>query len=71
MNVKCYSLNLTILLQQTPVITDKLRGGGVIDDVRCNRVKGYARKYNIGYIANKRNKHRNTQCYYMSFHIFY
>jgi hypothetical protein len=32
-----------------------------IADVRCDRVKGYSWKYTTGYIANTRNKHRNTQ----------
>jgi hypothetical protein len=33
----------------------------VITDVRYNRVKGYSRKYTIGYTANTRNTHRNSQ----------
>jgi hypothetical protein len=43
-------------------------GGGVADrvsviaDVRYDRVRGYSRKYTIGYTSNTRNEHGNTQC---------
>jgi hypothetical protein len=47
-----------------------LGGGSVISDVRYNRVKGYSRKYTIGYITNTRRKRRNTQCDYMKVFIF-
>jgi hypothetical protein len=33
----------------------------VIANARYNRVKGFSRKYTIGYMANTRNKNRNTQ----------
>jgi hypothetical protein len=42
----------------------------VITDVRCNRAKGYSRKYTIGYTANTRNKHRNTHCDYIKDFMF-
>jgi hypothetical protein len=35
-------------------------GGGVIGEVRYNRVKRYSQKYTIGYIGITHNKHRNT-----------
>jgi hypothetical protein len=43
-------------------------GGGVISDERYNRVNGYSRKY-TGYIANTRNKHRNSKCDYITVSI--
>jgi hypothetical protein len=43
----------------------------VAADVRYNRVKGYSRKYIIGYIANTRNKHRNTKCDYIKMFILF
>jgi hypothetical protein len=42
----------------------------VIADACYNRVKGYSRKYTIGYIDNTRNKHKNTPCDYMKVFIF-
>jgi hypothetical protein len=43
--------------------------GGFIADAHYNRVKGYSRKYTIGYIANTRNKHINTQYDYIKVFI--
>jgi hypothetical protein len=45
-------------------------GVSVIADVPYNRVKGYTRKYAIGYTANTRNKHKNTRCDYVNISIF-
>lgn len=49
---------------------DELMGGGgcrvpVIADVHYNRVKGYWRKFTIGYIGNSRSKHRDPQYEYI------
>jgi hypothetical protein len=41
----------------------------VIADIRYKRMKGYSRKYTIGFIANTRNKHINIQCDYIRFFI--
>jgi hypothetical protein len=43
----------------------------VIADVRYNREKGYSRKYTTGYLANTRNKYRNTQCDYIKGFILF
>jgi hypothetical protein len=41
----------------------------VIVDVPYNPVKGYSLKYTIGYIANTRNKYRNTMCLHKCYYI--
>jgi hypothetical protein len=53
------------------VIKDLKRGRmSVIADVLCNRVKEYSRKYTVEYIANTRNRHRNTQYDYINLGSF-
>jgi hypothetical protein len=56
-----------------PRYIELMGGGGGVNypNVLCDQMKGFSRKYTIGYIANTRNKRRHTQCDYIKMYIYF